>query len=212
MAQMSEVLPQRKTSVSDFKPTQERIIVVSKSESKDGTKVPMSNSGLPRVAGRSNLVTEHEWLNCTERFAGCMNSFWEETVELPPKQLGTERDTTRLLSSNSQNLQVLQNLDKDVVVALIDDGVDCCDSAFSGRVIEGKTFDYQDSGVGQYYISARGHGTEMARMMLRVCPMANIYSIRLKTHTNPTTGLPSIDAISAASVSQWPPFSLPSTQ
>ncbi|KAF3764286.1 hypothetical protein M406DRAFT_71164 [Cryphonectria parasitica EP155] len=65
------------------------------------------------------------------------------------------------------------------MVALIDDGVDTFDKAFTGQVLEGKSLDYHN-GLRPPYSSARGHGTVMASMILRVCPMAKIYPIRLK--------------------------------
>ncbi|KAF4427594.1 Major intracellular serine protease [Colletotrichum fructicola] len=77
-----------------------------------------------------------------------------------------------------------------------DDGVYSFDPAFSNRVIEGKTFDYHDGWIGHHYDSARGHGTEMAKLICKVCPMAEIYSIRLKTETG-QDGQPTIDATSA---------------
>ncbi|KAK2010069.1 hypothetical protein LZ32DRAFT_589032 [Colletotrichum eremochloae] len=198
-SQFSETSSEKKMGSTKHETLKERKIIVLPREGKKGTEMPVSSSGLPKTAGRSNPVTEHDWLNCVERFAGCMDLFWKKTVDLSREWLNADPNTdVRLLTPESQNVNVLKNLGKDVVVALIDDGVDCCDSAFSGRVIEGKTFDYQDGGVGQYYISARGHGTEMARMILKVCPMANVYSIRLKTHTSPDKGQATIDAISAA--------------
>ncbi|KZL84161.1 intracellular serine protease [Colletotrichum incanum] len=193
VSQVSEPSSERTTSVT------ERKIVVDPRAGKKGTEILLSSSGLPRPTGKSNPVTEHDWLNCTERFGGCMDLFWKRTVDLSREYLGTDSNRdSRLLMAKTQNMNALQNLGKNVIVALIDDGVDCCDSAFSGRVIEGKTFDYQGGGVGQYYISAKGHGTEMARMILKVCPMASIYSIRLKTHTSPDKGTSTIDAVSAA--------------
>ncbi|KAK1990876.1 hypothetical protein LX36DRAFT_663825 [Colletotrichum falcatum] len=198
-SQFSETSSEKKTPLTKYEPPKGRKIVVVPREGKKGTEMSVSSSGLPKTAGRSNPVTEHEWLKCVEQFAGCMDLFWKKTVELSREWLNAGSKTdARLPAAESQNMKALQNLGKDVVVALIDDGVDGCDPAFSGRVIEGKTFDYQDGGVGQYYISARGHGTEMARMILKVCPMANVYSIRLKTHTSPDKGQSTIDAVSAA--------------
>ncbi|KAF5484086.1 Major intracellular serine protease [Colletotrichum fructicola] len=83
-----------------------------------------------------------------------------------------------------------------VTVERTDDGVYSFDPAFSNRVIEGKTFDYHDGWIGHHYDSARGHGTEMAKLICKVCPMAEIYSIRLKTETG-QDGQPTIDATSA---------------
>ncbi|KAK2051142.1 hypothetical protein LY76DRAFT_630636 [Colletotrichum caudatum] len=196
--QLSEASLEKKRGLSNSEPPKKRQIIVLTREGIKGTEMAVSSS-LPKTAGGSNPVTEHEWLVCVERFAGCMHQFWKETVDTSRDLSNADSNANvRLSTAESQNMEALRNLSKDVVVALIDDGVDCCDSGFSGRVIEGKTFDYQDVGVGQYYISARGHGTEMARMIWKVCPMVAIYSIRLKTHTSPEKRQSTIDAVSAA--------------
>lgn len=177
-------------------PPPEHTIEVIAREGKKGTEIQVS-SGSSKTSARTNPVTEHQWLTCMERFSGCMGRFWKDTIETSRERLGQGASAV-----DGQAAADLERLSKDVVVALIDDGVDSCDPAFSGRAIEGKTFDYQDGGVGQFYISAKGHGTEMARMILKVCPMASIYSIRLKTHISPEKGHSTIDAASAAFVSQ----------
>ncbi|KAI8718222.1 Peptidase-S8 domain-containing protein [Fusarium sp. LHS14.1] len=173
-------------------PSPEHTIEVIAREGKKGTEIQVS-SGSSKRSARTNPVTEHQWLTCMERFSGCMGRFWKDTIETSRERLGQGASAV-----DGQATADLERLSKDVVVALIDDGVDSCDPAFSGRAIEGKTFDYQDGGVGQFYISAKGHGTEMARMILKVCPMASIYSIRLKTHISPEKGHSTIDAASTA--------------
>ncbi|ROW04705.1 hypothetical protein VMCG_04794 [Cytospora schulzeri] len=95
------------------------------------------------------------------------------------------------------NIIVPGHVTDDVVVALIDDGVVSLNEYLAGRVLEGKTFDYHDGVVGQYYNSDKGHGTEMAKLILRVCPMAKIYPIRLKTYLS-EDGESKIDLKSAA--------------
>ncbi|KAL6402302.1 hypothetical protein AUP68_14774 [Ilyonectria robusta] len=190
---------EHRSSTRSSTPLPERSIEVRQRQGKKGAEVLVSAAGLPKAAGRFNPMTEHEWLNCMEKFAEHMNELWRKTTDASSSKLGQDQaDGGQLLSIDSQTRSDLQNLQKPVVVALIDDGVDSCDPAFSGRVIEGVTFDYQDRGVGQYYISGRGHGTEMARMICKVCPMASIYSIRLKTHSSPDRGHSTIDAASAA--------------
>lgn len=140
------------------------------------------------------VVTSHEWLRCMEKFATHISSFWDETIERFDKRFGDEQGDGAKAT--------VMGIENDVVVALIDDGVASCNDAFVGRILEGKTFDYHDEFVGQYYISANGHGTEMARSILRVCPMAKIYPIRLKTHSS--DGGAQIDLLSAALVSPNP--------
>ncbi|KAF4976453.1 hypothetical protein FZEAL_6891 [Fusarium zealandicum] len=69
----------------------------------------------------------------------------------------------RLLAVDSQTQTNHERHRKNAVVALIDDGVDSCDSAYSQRGIEGKTVDYQGGGAGHYYISAKGQSAKTAR-------------------------------------------------
>ncbi|EYB24163.1 hypothetical protein FG05_00121 [Fusarium graminearum] len=135
---------------------------------------------VPKSTGMPDAADEHEWINQMEKFSRPMRELWEETLKESINPLSSSPEEARLLSNADS--KILSTLRKDVVVALIDDGVDTLDPAFSNQFVEGKTFDYQgDDGVGQYYVSANGHGTDMARMILKVCPMAKIYSIKLKT-------------------------------
>lgn len=92
-----------------------------------------------------------------------------------------------------------EHVEDDVVVALIDDGIDMFDTTLSNQVLEGKSFDFQNGKVRPPFSSARGHGTVMASMILRVCPMAKIYPIRLKTSPTPD-GKNQIDRKYAAQV------------
>lgn len=134
-----------------------------------------SDSTLGRMAqlATHKVINTHEWLNCMDAFARNIKPLWTSTQDrflksfgvagLGPDQEAFSRPATRT------------GLENEVVVALIDDGVSLLDQNFVGRVLEGKTFDYRDGSVGQSYNSAQGHGTEMARCILRVCPMAKIY-------------------------------------
>lgn len=94
----------------------------------------------------------------------------------------------------------------EVKVALIDDGVDLCERAFRDKIIHGKSLGYYWDGVQrdqrakQWYVSETGHGTVMAHMILRVCPMAKIYPIKLDTGKDPKTGALRIKPESAAAV------------
>ncbi|KAF5676119.1 intracellular serine protease [Fusarium heterosporum] len=183
------------TDIKPFVSVPERKIEVTPRQSRNGAEGSPSTTGGPKGSGRINPMTEHEWLRCMEGFAGCMNSLWKKTINVSQSQ---PRQDLVEGGIDQRARNDLESLQKPVVVALIDDGVDSCDPAFEGRHIEGVTFDYQDSAVGQYYISGKGHGTEMAKMICKVCPMAHIYSIRLKTHSSPDQGGLTIDAISAA--------------
>ncbi|UZP32326.1 hypothetical protein NXS19_000142 [Fusarium pseudograminearum] len=151
-------------------------------ESWDDRKFESSSARkvVPKSTGMPDAAAEHEWISQMEKFSRPMRELWEETLKESINPLSPFPEEARLVSSADS--QILSTLRKDVTVALIDDGVDTLDPAFSNQFVEGKTFDYQgDDGVGQYYVSANGHGTDMARMILKVCPMARIYSIKLKT-------------------------------
>lgn len=130
-------------------------------------------------------VNPHSWLESTDRFAGEMEIFWQKTVNE--------------FIDSKHNPGTTEKIEDDVIVALIDDGVDMFDPALSDRVLEGKSFDYHDGKVRPSFSSAKGHGTVMASMILRTCPMAKVYPIRLKTYPN-ANGKSNIDAEYAAQV------------
>lgn len=151
-----------------------------------------------------------------DAFARNVNQLWTTTRGSFFSNLGSA--TSGL---NQETAFRRESPENEIVVALIDDGVSLLDQNFVGRVLEGKTFDYQEGKVGQSYNSAQGHGTEMARCILRVCPMAKIYPsepsphwsyfmyaqadlialVRLKTHVS-NEGNNQIDLESAALVSK----------
>ena len=133
-------------------------------------------------------VNSHKWLDSTARFASNMIPFWEKTLE----------------SFGDQRTQ--EGLENDVVLALIDDGVDMFDTLQAKQILEGKSFDYHNGMVRPPFSSARGHGTIMASMILRVCPMAKVYPIRLKTDDNPEGNAMRIDAGYAAQVGSSTPL------
>lgn len=137
------------------------------------------------TSSSSQGVNAHQWLKSTAKFAGLMNDFWKSTVE-------------EFLQSE-QKQDTPERVQDDVVVALIDDGVDMFDTALSNQILEGKSFDFHDEKVRPPFSSAKGHGTVMASMILRVCPMAKVYPIRLKTYDN-ANGKNNIDANYAAQV------------
>lgn len=140
-----------------------------------------------------SMPVKHEWLVCMERFARNIRPFWEDMLERSKEAVGESQGKGANLAAKA--------IKDDVVVALIDDGVMAVHEFLAGRVLMGKTFDYHGgNNVGQPYASAQGHGTEMAKLILRVCPMAKIYPIRLKTNTS-KDGKCTFDLESAALVS-----------
>lgn len=131
--------------------------------------------GLVRSTQKSTF-TSHEWLNCMDAFAVVINQVWQKTHESFRTSVATFSGAGAEEGQLPRPAPVATDrLEKDVVVALIDDGVDLVHPKFEGRVLEGKTFHYTEDGVGQYYTSAMGHGTQMAKLILQVCPMAKIY-------------------------------------
>jgi hypothetical protein len=109
------------------------------------------------------------------------------------------QDTLTDFMESRKNQGTPERIEDEVVVALIDDGIDMFDTALSNQVLEGKSFDFHDGKVRPSFSSARGHGTVMASMILRVCPMAKIYPIRLRTYETPD-GKNQIDRKYAAQV------------
>ncbi|KAF4468899.1 intracellular serine protease [Fusarium albosuccineum] len=139
------------------------------------------------TSAQNQGVNAHRWLDSAVRFASAMAPFWENTV----------REFLEL----RQNRGTAERVEGDVVLALIDDGVDKFDIGLSSQVLEGKSFDFHDERVRPPFLSAKGHGTVMASMILRVCPMAKVYPIRLKTYNN-ANGKSTIDAKYAAQAIQ----------
>ncbi|KAF5703618.1 intracellular serine protease [Fusarium mundagurra] len=88
----------------------------------------------------------------------------------------------------------------DVVVALIDDGVDVYGSPVSANIIGGKSFalDKTKNMPSPYFISELGHGTAMAEALKRACPLVKIYPIRVNIDGGSESGQSSVEARSVA--------------
>jgi hypothetical protein len=133
-------------------------------------------------AAVSNTNFPHRWLESIDEFANEMRDLW------------------RYILAEQENQDVKM---EDVKVALIDDGVDVCNHAvFDDKILDGKTFGYTHDGAAAkpWYVSESKHGTIMADMILRVCPMAKIYPLRLDTTGQKTKGSIAIMPESAAEV------------
>lgn len=107
----------------------------------------------------------HRWLECTDKFVDKIQNFWPWAL--------------------NQTFHEQDDLRKPVKVALIDDGVTLPDQRLCDKILGGKSFDYGNQNGGRmkpYWVSEGKHGTVMARMISRVCPMAKIYVIKLETH------------------------------
>jgi subtilisin family serine protease len=127
-----------------------------------------------------DTVAAHRWLDSVDEYARLLADFWSKTSRISVEEL--VGDTPNLITD-------------DVVIALIDDGVDVLAPEVSGKIIGGRSFDDGNP----YYISQFGHGTIMASMIMRVCPMAKLYPIRLRSISS--DGGRHIDVKSAVAVS-----------
>ncbi|KAL4787868.1 hypothetical protein BJX76DRAFT_353902 [Aspergillus varians] len=113
-------------------------------------------------------VTVHKWLESIDAF-------------------------TDELKTLMANIRTTSHKGDEIRVALIDDGVDLCEKEFRDKIMHGKSFahhhhhhhHHRNRREKQWYVSEMGHGTVMAHMILRVCPMAKIYPIRLDTIRDP---------------------------
>lgn len=149
------------------------------------------------TGGPQSGYNNHQWLRNMDRFAQDMSSLWRYAA--PRASIEARRPS----------------LGEPVIVALIDDGVDLVDPSFVDRSYAGQSLDFGVIGedeprtsqrVHQYYHSEDGHGTVMANLIFRVCPMAKLYIIRMPTFRN-SEGETRIVARSAALVRKYP-FSL----
>ncbi|KAF9768915.1 hypothetical protein IL306_013725 [Fusarium sp. DS 682] len=102
--------------------------------------------------------------------------------------------SNRWLNTMDKFADELQNTCSDFVkpqhgikVALIDDGADPYVESLRGKIRGGETFSRgfpHENGPSPYYRSTKGHGTVMADMICRVCPMARLYVYKLETQTS----------------------------
>lgn len=103
--------------------------------------------------------------------------------------------TATLVSGERSRFSPEDKKEEEVIVALIDDGVDNTHPPLVGKILPGETFAYNGDRVRPWFVSESGHDTIMASMICRVCPMAKIYPIRLNM-----LGQRTIDVKSAAPV------------
>ena len=118
-------------------------------------------------------------------------------------------DTMDKFADEIQNVKIPSNIDNallkaDIKVALIDDGADPYVESLRGKIRGGESFDRgypYENGPSPYYVSSNHHGTVMADMICRVCPMAKLYVYKLETQPaiNTSTQTATQDQISAES-------------
>ncbi|KAL3472351.1 hypothetical protein BJX99DRAFT_249704 [Aspergillus californicus] len=134
----------------------------------DEHKACNSRSG-PEASSSEAIIEEHATVTVHK---------WLESVDAFSEQLKTLM----------VNIHTNSHKGDEIRVALIDDGVDMCEKVFREKIMQGKSFAYYQPGnrrEKQWYVSELGHGTVMAHMILRVCPMAKIYPIKLGTIRDP---------------------------
>jgi hypothetical protein len=100
-------------------------------------------------------------------------------------------------------------LKRDIVVGLIDDGVDINDPSIQWKTVisGGRSFCYRDKEQNlnqSHYVSGGGHGTTMAKLICKVCPNVKLFVLRLNEFPPLEAGKRQITAESAAKVSSDP--------
>ena len=91
-----------------------------------------------------------------------------------------------------------------IVVALIDDGLDINEQSVVDKVIGGRSFRNQNNLNAPYWATSGFHGTVMASLICRVCPMVQLYVLRLDEYSAKEQGKRQITAKSAEKVRSTP--------
>lgn len=87
-------------------------------------------SSIERNERNTTSVSTHQWLKCMDMFVTKLKLFWEDTLK------------NFIESRGERANQTAEGVENDIIVALIDDGVNSCDEALAGRILDRKTFDY----------------------------------------------------------------------
>jgi hypothetical protein len=172
---------QEEQEANESEEVPKRKIFVYRGEENALNSEQLVQSGPSKTSSNTNErnLQSNRWLDCMDKFADEI-----QNVKFP-----------------SANDVILKN---DIKVALIDDGADPYVESLRGKIKGGESFDRgypYGNGPSPYYTSSKGHGTVMADMICRVCPMAKLYVYKLETHssTNPATQTQTNDQISAES-------------
>jgi hypothetical protein len=126
-------------------------------------KLAQSASILSKDATKSTQIDSHRWLEIMDEFANGIFNL-EPPDGAPEDYLHSE--------------QLPQELRKDITVALIDDGVNFMHEAVATKLDTGRNFPIGNASD-PFHGSTTGHGTKMAYMIGRVCPMVKIYVCKL---------------------------------
>lgn len=125
-------------------------------------------------------VDEHKWLTCMDNFATYAHNISQEYEPY----LGEDKKP------------------RHIRVALIDDGFDISNQSLHEKVLGGRSFCVKDGLNAPYWATNRSHGTLMASLICRVCPMARLYVLRLDEHSTNDRNRRQITAKSAQLVRQ----------
>ncbi|KAJ4178293.1 hypothetical protein NW755_013305 [Fusarium falciforme] len=154
------------------------ILVFKRKTDVAGSERLVQQGGFAKTQSGTNEMNlqSNRWLNCMDRFAD-------------------EIQNVRLDDIKPQH---------DIKVALIDDGADPYVESLRGKIRGGESFDRgfpHENGPSPYYRSSKGHGTVMADMICRVCPMAKlyVYKLEMQPSLNLATQTPGQEYIAAES-------------
>jgi hypothetical protein len=147
------------SSEQDETPSKRKLLVYTSETfipNQEQLLMPNAANSMLRKANEGNPKSRR-WLYCMDAFADAIQNIRAPFTENP----------------------ILEN---DIKVALIDDGVDAFSKSLRGKIRGGESFGrgHPDAdGPSPYYTSSEGHGTVMADMICRVCPMARLYVYKL---------------------------------
>jgi hypothetical protein len=152
---------------------------------------PKSRPQVKDTEGRSH-IDPHRWLTIMDTFANGIDKLFAPT---------------RFPENYFTHPSLPGELQKEVRVALIDDGANFMHKAIASKLENGRSFDsgYGDpdlsSAPAPFHGSTTGHGTYMAYMIGRVCPAVKIFVCKLDVARNTGTAKANFTAKSAADVS-----------
>ncbi|KAK0730334.1 hypothetical protein B0H67DRAFT_678184 [Lasiosphaeris hirsuta] len=150
---------------------------VSATAGLDGLHSRNGGAGSTSSSSANSNSRPHRWLMTTDAFAQRIDNVWTKIVKAAPAALEARGSPTPAM------------------VAAVEPA-----KGLMGRVLTGRTFssDHESDRTRPWYVSENSHGTVMASMICRVCPMARIYPIRLLTGANgtpdPESAIQAIDA------------------
>ncbi|KAH8892234.1 subtilisin-like protein [Thozetella sp. PMI_491] len=104
----------------------------------------------------------------THRWLACMDDFADRIQNINPAKLDAMKN---------------EKLGQPIKVALIDDGVNTSHRTIQGKIQGGMSFDPGlENRPSPYYVTETGHGTVMADLICRVCPVAKLQIFKLETY------------------------------